>query len=163
MESDQGKPGGQGEPPPKDADAGRGPAQDLADGLELMLRAARKAVKNIDPAKLEQLGQRAKSGLENLDRGKVEQFGRKAARHLDPRKVEEVAEQAGRELLAVVERVAERIDSMVTGAQRGRTEGQAPPAEQPGEPTAEQPGEPEQRNAGDASPERRRVRVDPEE
>lgn len=99
-------------------------ARDLADGLELMLRAARKAMKNVDAGKLEELGRRAMRGLEQVDRQKVQELGRKAVRNLDPRRVEEVAEDAGRELLAVVERVAERIDGMIGGAkQRSETSG----------------------------------------
>ena len=87
-----------------------------------MLRAARKAMKNVDPGKLEDLGRRAIRGLEQVDRQKVQDFGRKAVKNLDPRRVEEVAEEAGRELLAVVERVAERIDGLIGNAGRTRSE-----------------------------------------
>lgn len=121
----------------------RGAAQDLADGLELMMRAARKAVKNVDAARIEDLGRRALRGLDTLDRTKVEQFGRKAARHLDPKKVEEVAEEAGRELLAVVERVAERVETLIGSTGRGPTAPADKPADKPGttetSPAAERP------------------------
>jgi len=96
----------------------RRPSEDLADGLELMLRAARKAVRGIDPARIEELGRRAIRSVEGLDRQKVQDLGRKAARNLDPKKIEEVAEEAGRELLAVMERVAERVEGIVAGSKR---------------------------------------------
>jgi hypothetical protein len=96
----------------------RRPSEDLAEGLELMLRAARKAVRGIDSARIEELGRRAIRSVEGLDRQKVQDLGRKAARNLDPKKIEEVAEEAGRELLAVVERVAERVEGMVAGSRR---------------------------------------------
>jgi len=123
----------------------RRPSEDLAEGLELMLRAARKAVRGIDPARIEELGRRAIRSVEGLDRQKVQDLGRKAARNLDPKKIEEVAEEAGRELLAVVERVAERVEGMVARSKRSTP----PPA---GE-ADRAPGE-----AQGAAPERR-VRV----
>jgi hypothetical protein len=103
----------------------RRPSEDLAEGLELMLRAARKAVRGIDSTRIEELGRRALRSVEGLDRQKVQDLGRKAAKNLDPRKIEEVAEEAGRELLAVVERVAERVEGIVSGSRRSST---PPPA-----------------------------------
>jgi hypothetical protein len=104
---------------PQDAaqpgEAPRSASRDLAEGLELMLRAAKKAVKSVDPGRLEALGRRAVQNLENLDRKRVGELGRKAAKNLDPRRIEEIAEEAGRELLNVVERVAERVESAVAG------------------------------------------------
>jgi len=118
-------------------------ARDLADGLDLMMRAARKAVRGLDAGRLEELGRKAKENLErvdrkavselgrkakekveSLDRATVEDLGRKAARKLDPRNIEEVAEEAGRELIAVVERVADRVDSVVN---RGIRRSSPPP------------------------------------
>jgi hypothetical protein len=131
--------------PPGEHD--RSASRDLAEGLELMLRAARKAVKSVDPGKLEALGRRAVQNLENLDRKRVGEFGRKAAKNLDPRRIEEIAEEAGRELLNVVERVAERVESAVAG-----TRSEAPP---PGGDKPSSGGQPEQ--PGDGRP---RVRVD---
>ena len=109
-----------GEPPRRSA------SEDLADGLELVLRAARKAVRSIDPGRIEELGRRAVRGIENLDRKKVGEMGRKAARNLDPRRIEEIAEEAGRELLNVVERVAERVEHAVSGKPESAAD---PPAE----------------------------------
>jgi hypothetical protein len=106
----------------------RGAAQDLAEGLDLMLRAARKAVRGIDPGRLEDLGRRARENLDRLDRKKVEEMGRKAAEKLDPRRIEEIAEDAGRELMRVVERVADRVETVVSGRKSS-----PPPAESPAE------------------------------
>jgi len=104
----------------------RSASDDLAAGLDLMLRAARKALKNIEPTRIEELGRRAMKGIEHLDRKKVSEIGKKAAKSLDPRKIEEVAEEAGRELLSVVERVAERIEDML--AKSGKPTAQPTPA-----------------------------------
>src|ERR1044071_8716300 len=108
----------------------RSASRDLAEGLELMLRAARKAVKSVDPAKFEALGRRAVGHLENLDRKRVGELGRKAAKNLDPRRIEEIAEEAGRELLNVVERVAERVESAVSGT-RGESGSPSAPEKAP--------------------------------
>ncbi len=143
------RPGGSQNPetpvdPEAPGEGRRSASQDLADGLELMLRAARKAVKSVDPGKIESLGRRAVGHLENLDRKRVGEIGKKAARNLDPRRIEEIAEEAGRELLSVVERVAERVESVVSGS---RSEsGAPPPADKP----------PEKGDGG----ERPRVRID---
>ena len=129
-------------------------ARDLADGLDLMMRAARKALRGLEAGRLEEMGRKAKENLErldpkavselgrkakekveSLDRKKVEELGRKAAQKLDPRNIEEVAEEAGRELIAVVERVAERVDAVVS---RGiRRSSPPPPDVEEREPPAE--------------------------
>ena len=138
---------------PQDAappgDEPRSASRDLQEGLELMLRAARKAVKSVDPGRLEALGRRAVQNLETLDRKRVGELGRKAAKNLDPRRIEEIAEEAGRELLNVVERVAERVESAVAGT---RSES-PPPAGDKGDKPASGEGE----QAGDGRP---RVRID---
>lgn len=143
--------GGGPEAPAGEQEEARSASSDLADGLELMLRAARKAMRGIDPGRIEELGRRAVSSVENLDRRKVGELGRKAAKNLDPRRIEEIAEEAGRELLGVVERVADRVEGMVSGAQRASR----PPAEQ--KPASG--GEDQAAN----DPERPRVRVDDSE
>jgi hypothetical protein len=135
---------GDGEQSPRSA------SQDLAAGLDLMLRAAKKAMRNIDPTKIESLGRRAVQGLENLDRKKVGELGRKAAKNLDPRRIEEIAEDAGRELLSVVERVAERVESAVGGAP-ARGSSQAPGADRPADP-----------EPGDSAEQKPRVRIEDE-
>lgn len=98
-------------------------SKDLADGLHLMLSAAKKALKNVDPNRIEEVGRRAIRNLEQVDTRKVGDLGRKAAKNLDPRKIEEVAEDAGRELLSVMERVAERVERIASGAIAGAKEG----------------------------------------
>jgi hypothetical protein len=139
--SDERPPGSQNPETPADPDAPaqgrRSASQDLAEGLELMLRAARKAVKSVDPGKIESLGRRAVGHLENLDRKRVGELGKKAARNLDPRRIEEIAEEAGRELLNVVERVAERVESAVSGT-RGESSAPTTP-DKPPEPGDERP------------------------
>ncbi len=94
----------------------RSASQDLAEGLELMLRAARKAARHVEPSRIEELGRRAARSVENFDSKAAKELGRKAVRTLDPRRIEEIAEDAGRELLNVVERVADRVESIVTGS-----------------------------------------------
>lgn len=146
----------QAEPGAQEPGPGRTASADLADGLELMLRAARKAMRGIDPGRIEELGRRAVQSVENLDRRKVGEIGRKAARNLDPRRIEEIAEDAGRELLGVVERVAERVESVVGGAQRASR-----PAA--GEAAADAAKSDSDANSGDsdaAEAPRPRVRVD---
>ncbi len=110
----------------------RSAAQDLADGLDLMLRAAKKAVRHVDPQNIEALGRRALGNLEALNKKRVEEVRRKAKHSLDPRRIEEIAEEAGRELWRVVERVAERVDSVVArpGAPPQSTD-QAAPSREP--------------------------------
>ena len=153
---------GAGDTGQPESDAGaserdRSASADLADGLELMLRAARKAMRGIDPGRIEELGRRAVSSVENLDRRKVGEIGRKAARNLDPRRIEEIAEDAGRELLGVVERVAERVESVVSGAQRGSR-----PAAGEAEPADTRSGD-DAKSGDDAEQPRQRVRVDDSE
>ena len=83
-------------------------ARDLADGLDLMLRAARKAARHVDPQNIEALGRRALDNLDALKRRRVEDLRQEARRKLDPRRIEEIAEDAGKELWKVVERVTGR-------------------------------------------------------
>ncbi len=107
-------------------DAESSASRDLADGLDLMMRAARKAMRGFDRTQLESLGRRAVRSVENLDPKQVSDLGRKAARHLDPRKIEEVAQDAGRELMNVIERVSDRIDGLVSSA-RGTSDAPSEP------------------------------------
>jgi hypothetical protein len=86
----------------------------LADGLELMLRAAKKAARHVDPQNIETIGRRALDNLEALNKKRVDEIKDKAKRSLDRRRIEEIAEDAGKELLRVVDRVAERVDSLVS-------------------------------------------------
>lgn len=103
-------------------------ARDLADGLDLMLRAARKAARHVDPQKVEALGRRALENLDSLKRRRVEDLRQEARRKLDPRRIEEIAEDAGKELWKVVERVTERVDALVN---RGASPDSKPSASNP--------------------------------
>jgi hypothetical protein len=131
-----------------------GASRDLAEGLELVLRAARKAVRQVESGRLEELGRRALGSLENLDKRKVGELGRKAAKNLDPRRIEEIAEDAGRELLNVVERVADRVEEIMSGSKR---DSGAPPARaESSKPEREVPEPP----PGAAEMPPRKIRVD---
>jgi hypothetical protein len=121
-------------------------SEDLSEGLDLMLRAARKALSRVNSSKLEAAGRRAFEKLENLDAKKVGELGRKAAKNLDPRRIEEIAEEAGRELINVIERVADRVETAVGGATRDK------PSSPPAQASEDAPAEP-----------RPRVRVDDED
>lgn len=110
----------------RSAGAEQSAAEDLAAGLDLMVRAARKALKNIEPARIEELGKRAMRSVETLDRKAVSELGKKAAKNLDPRRIEEVAEEAGRELMSVIERVAERVEDMLGPREPGKKPSAAP-------------------------------------
>jgi hypothetical protein len=151
--------------PPKDEEAGAAEqekptaSKDLSDGLQLMLSAAKKALKNVDPNRIEEVGRRAMKNLEGVDARKVGDLGRKAAKNLDPRKIEEVAEEAGRELLSVMERVADRVERIASGAIAGAKEGaraetksSPPPPTEPRQTEAEDP-------SGGESDDKPRVRV----
>jgi hypothetical protein len=110
---------------PRDAGArdATSASEDLSEGLDLMLRAARKAMSRVNSSKLEAAGRRAIEKLESLDAKKVGELGKKAAKNLDPRRIEEIAEEAGRELISVIERVADRVESAVGGAARDKQSG----------------------------------------
>jgi hypothetical protein len=125
-------------------------SRDLAEGLDLMLRAARKALSRVNPTRIEAAGRRAVERLESLDPKTVGELGKKAAKNLDPRRIEEIAEEAGRELIHVIERVADRVESAVAGA-APREKKSAPPPRAESESEAPPPAEP-----------RPRVRVDDE-
>jgi hypothetical protein len=120
---------------PPDGDPGRddhaSAVRDLADGLDLMLRAARKAVRHVDPQNIEALGRRALDNLDALKRRRVEDLRNEAKRRLDRRRFEEIAEDAGKELLRVVERVADRVDAVVN---RGAHASDSPTASAPSAP-----------------------------
>ena len=166
------------EPPPKDpkdrssdapeSDRSSSASKDLADGLNLMLNAAKKALKNVDSGKIEEVGRRALKNLETLDAKKVGKMGYKAAKNLDPRKIEEVAEEAGKELLNVMERVADRVERIATGAINAAKESKSekksePPVgsstASPPSPTAESTPKQDKPPPGDDAGAQKRVRV----
>ena len=151
--TDQEQQAGQDEPPHEGPGADRSAAQDLADGLDLMLRAAKKAMRSVDPQNIESIGRRAFDNLELLNKKRVEELRTKARQKLDPRRIEEIAEEAGKELLKVVERVAERVDSIVT-------RGGSPPSDRSPHTKPSQGDEESEAAGGNASAdETKRVRV----
>jgi predicted phage gp36 major capsid-like protein len=131
--------------PPHGTGAGhdRSAADDLADGLDLMLRAARKALHSLDP-RIEEAGKKALERLEALDASALE-TAKRARERLDVGKLEQAAHDAGREVAKTVERLAERIEA-VFGAQeaskpadKSRTTDES---NEPPEPPAGAPGRP---------------------
>ena len=88
----------------------------------------------VDPQNVESIGRRALDNLEALKKRRVEEIRSEARRKLDPRRIEEIAEEAGKELFRVVERVAERVDAIVN---RGS---HPPDAEDAGDTDASAPG-----------------------
>ena len=99
--------------PPEDAGAASSPdsrsaTDDLADGIDLMLRAARKALKSVDPG-IEAAAARAVTRLQELDTQVLDS----AREHLgaEQQKLEQLATEMGRDIAAVVKRVAERIEA----------------------------------------------------
>lgn len=103
--------------PPEDAPGGpttreRSAAEDLADGIDLLMRAARKAVGKVDPA-VEQAAERALTRLQALDAGMTRELEKHATR-LAP-KLEQVARETGNEVADLVQRLARRIETHVPG------------------------------------------------
>ncbi len=150
--TDQEHQAAESEPPQEAPRSERSAAQDLADGLDLMLRAAKKAMRSMDPQNIENIGRRAYENLEQLNKKRVEELRTKAKQKLDPKRIEEIAEDAGKELLKVVERVAERVDSIVSRA--GGPASDRPPRTKPSE-GGHEPGAP----GGEPAEETKRVRV----
>lgn len=97
-------------PPAASPRTERSAAEDLVDGIDLLLRAARKAVGKLDP-ELERSAQSALERLQALDSGMTRELTERAAT-LAPR-LERVARETGREVVDVVRRLTERIESNV--------------------------------------------------
>lgn len=101
--------------PPEDA-AGAGGAttrsasEDLADGLDLMLRAARKALHSVDP-RLEEAAQRALARLQQLDADSSASLRDRSG--IDPQQVRDLASEVGRELASTLERVTQRVEAVL--------------------------------------------------
>lgn len=108
--------------------------EELFQGFDLMFSAAKKAAKGIDAGRIEELGRRAIRTVEAIDPKQVQALGRMAAEHLDPRKIEEMAQEAKKELRGAVNRVADRVESLV-GVKRSEA-GSKSPTSPAGEDTA---------------------------
>jgi hypothetical protein len=87
----------------------RSATDDLVDGIDLMLRAARKAMRSVDP-RIEQAAERALNTLQELDEKAGEPI-RRTVGAIDPKRVETLAAEAGREIASLVERIAGRVES----------------------------------------------------
>jgi uncharacterized protein YndB with AHSA1/START domain len=86
----------------------RSAADDLVDSIDLMLRAARSALQSVEP-RIEATAEQALVRLRLFDET-VETSSRRTAAH-DRKQLEAIATDAGREIAALVERVAERVES----------------------------------------------------
>lgn len=131
--------------PPHGPGAGheRSAADDLADGLDLMLRAARKALHSLDP-RIEEAGKKALERLEALDASALE-TAKRARERLDVGKLEQAAQEAGREVVKTVERLAERIESVFGAREAPKSTHESATTDEvnePPEPPAGAPGRP---------------------
>jgi hypothetical protein len=104
--------------PPEDAPPASGSAaetrsasDDLADGIDLMLRAARKALRAVDP-RIEAGAALALQRLRELDEQAEEAARRKLG--MDRGELEKMLSELGRDTMAAVERVTKRIDDAFT-------------------------------------------------
>jgi hypothetical protein len=88
----------------------RSAADDLADGLDLLLRAARKAAGTVDP-RIERAAEQALERLQALDAGMTREFARRTSAFA-PR-LEQVARETGKEIADLVKRLSERIETNV--------------------------------------------------
>ena len=92
------------------AESQRSAADDLADGLDLLLRAARKAAGTVDP-RIERAAEEALGRLQALDAGMTREFARRTSAFA-PR-LEQVARETGKEVAELVRRLSERIESSI--------------------------------------------------
>jgi hypothetical protein len=88
----------------------RSAADDLADGLDLLLRAARKAAGTVDP-RIERAAEQALERLQALDAGMTREFARRTSAFA-PR-LEQVARETGKEVADLVKRLSERIETSI--------------------------------------------------
>ncbi len=88
----------------------RSATDDLADGIDLMLRAARKTLRSVDP-RTEAAGAKALERLRALD----EQAGEVARQRLGVElgELEKILGELGRDMASAVERVAKRVDGVI--------------------------------------------------
>jgi hypothetical protein len=93
----------------------RSATDDLADGIDLLRRAARKALRSVDP-RIEAAAERALSHLQELDEKTVEPLRQKFG-PLDQKRLETLVTEVGREFQSALERVTERVEAAL-GRQR---------------------------------------------
>jgi hypothetical protein len=97
-------------PPASIAREDRSAADDLVDGIDLMLRAARRATRSVE-TRIEATAERVLIRLKQFDESVERQSERRAA--LDRKQLEAIATDAGRDIAALVERVAQRVESVL--------------------------------------------------
>jgi hypothetical protein len=97
-------------PPAFTAREGKSAADDLVDGIDLMLRAARTTMRSVEP-RIEATAERVLLRLQQFDGNAERQSQRRAA--LDRKQLEAIANDAGRDIAALVERVAQRVESVL--------------------------------------------------
>jgi hypothetical protein len=88
--------------------------EDLADALELLRRAARKTLREVDP-QVERLAERAAMQLRELDEQATVEF---EARKAQLQELERATEQAGKVILGAVEKVIQSVDRVIRGSAR---------------------------------------------
>lgn len=100
--------------PPAAADAARerSASEDLTDGIDLIRRAARKALGSLDP-RIEEAAERAVKRLRELDQNAADSFRRSVGNEALA-DVEQLANEVGREIEGFVGRVAERVESVLS-------------------------------------------------
>lgn len=144
------------EPPPAPASEApqsrRGAAADFSQGLGLMFQAAKKVVGSINTDKLEALGVKAADRLDqemrSINSERINELGKKAWEQLNPERIESIASEAGKELLNVVERVSEQVESVLkTKPEKPAEESPPQSAAQEAAPNANEEARPEQRES----------------
>jgi hypothetical protein len=90
----------------------RSASEDLTDGIDLIRRAARKALGSIDP-RIEAAAERAVKRLRELDQTATDSFRRNVGGEVID-DVEQLANEVGREIEGFVGRVAERVESVLS-------------------------------------------------
>ncbi len=119
-------------------DGSRKIADDVTEGLGLLLRAARRALQKVDKETIDrvatrveetvgEIGKKAADAAGRIDKDQLREAGRKAATVLDPRRVEDFAEEAGKEFMNVVQKVADRVESAVRDVETTAKSDPAPP------------------------------------
>lgn len=91
----------------------RSAADDLLDGINLMLRAARKTLHSLDP-QIEATAERAMTRLQEFDEAAVADLRQRAAR-VEP-VLGKLATEAGHEMAALVERLASRLEAALANS-----------------------------------------------
>ena len=102
--------------PPQDAPPASTPredrsvADDLVDGIDLMLRAARTATRSVEP-RIEGTAERVLIRLQQFDENAERQSQPRA--EFDRKQLEAIATDAGRDITVLVERISQRVESVL--------------------------------------------------